>query len=120
MLLHEETYRPQANRRNRQGMARHYYDLYRMIQAGLGDQAYENIDLFQRIVEHRQVFFRYTWHDYSTMAYGQLRLLPVEAELPTWKSDYESMQQEMFYGDVPVSEDILRIVGDFQYKLNSR
>ena len=89
MLLHEETSRPEANRRNRQGMARHYYDLFRMIQAGIGDQAYEDVNLFQQIVEHRQVFFRYGWLDYSTMAYGQLRLLPAEAELPAWKSDYD-------------------------------
>ena len=61
-------------------MARHYYDLYQMIQAGIGDQAYEDANLFRQIVEHRQVFFRYGWLDYSTMVYGQLRPLPAEVE----------------------------------------
>ncbi|MEL0583683.1 MAG: nucleotidyl transferase AbiEii/AbiGii toxin family protein [Candidatus Thiodiazotropha sp. (ex. Lucinoma kazani)] len=37
MLLHEETFRPEAKKKQRRSMARHYYDLYRMIQAGVGD-----------------------------------------------------------------------------------
>lgn len=119
MLLHEEAFRPEANRRNRKGMARHYYDLYQMIQAGIGEEAYEDFDLFQRIVKHRQVFFRYGWLDYSTMVFSQLRLLPAEAELSIWKSDYDSMKQEMFYGDVPAFEEILKVVGEFQARLNT-
>ena len=117
MLLHEETFRPQANRRNRKGMARHYYDLYHLIQAGIGDQAYTDQNLFHLIVAHRQVFFRYSWIDYSTMKYEQLRLVPAEADLPIWKSDYESMRHEMFYGKVPAFEEILDVVGKFQDKL---
>ncbi|MDE0411570.1 MAG: nucleotidyl transferase AbiEii/AbiGii toxin family protein [Gammaproteobacteria bacterium] len=119
MLLHEEIFRPEANKRNRKGMARHYYDLYHLIRAGVGDQAYKDLDLFHRIVAHRQVFFRYTWVDYSTMEYGQLRLVPAEADLATWKSDYGSMRQEMFHGDAPTFEEILSVVGEFQEKLNA-
>ena len=37
ILLHEETFRPEASKRGRKTMARHYYDLYRLIQAGIGD-----------------------------------------------------------------------------------
>ena len=39
MLLHEETFRPEAKKKQRRSMARHYYDLYRMIQAGVGDES---------------------------------------------------------------------------------
>ena len=119
MLLHEKTFRPEANKRHRAGMARHYYDLYRLIQAGIGNQSAQDLDLFYRIVAHRQVFFRYTWLDYSTMNLGQLRLLPAEADRPAWQADYEGMRKEMFYGDVPTFEEILTVVGDFQVKLNT-
>jgi len=81
MLLHEETFRPSDKKWPRDAMARHYYDLYRLIQAGIGDQAIQDVGLFHRIVAHRQVFFRYTWVDYSTFDFGQLRLLPAEADL---------------------------------------
>ena len=120
MLLHEENFRPNAKRKGQKAMARHYYDLYRMLQAGIGEQACQNLDLLHRIVTHRQVFFHYTWLDYSTMRPGQLRLVPVETVLPMWESDYESMQQEMFYGNVPSFKEILEVVGKFQDQLNSR
>ncbi len=57
-------------------MARHYYDLYRLIQTGIADDAAADRDLFFRIACHRKVFFRYSWMDYSTLAPGKLRLVP--------------------------------------------
>ena len=119
MLLHEETFRPEANKKHRKGMARHYYDLYRLILAGIGEQSAQDLDLFHRVVEHRQVFFPYSWFDYSTLAIGQLRLVPAEADRPAWQADYEDMQREMFYGEVPTFEEILAVVGDFQTRLNA-
>ena len=115
MLLHEETFR----KRHRQGMARHYYDLYRLIRAGIGDHSVLDMELFRQIVAHRRVFFRYTWFDYSTLDIGRLRLVPAEADRSVWQADYESMQGEMFYGDVPTFDEILAVVGDFQTKLNA-
>ncbi len=118
MLLHEETFRPEAKRRG-VAMARHYYDLYRLILAGIGDESAQDLDLFERVAAHRQVFFRYTWVDYATLNPGQLRLLPAEADRPDWQADYEGMRQEMFYGDVPTFEEILSVVGEFQARLNA-
>ena len=119
MLLHEETFRPSDKKWPREAMARHYYDLYRLIQAGIGDQAVKDLDLFHRIAAHRQVFFRYSWVDYSTFNFNALRLVPAEAVRPAWQADYEAMQQEMFYGDVPTFDEILAVVGDFQARLNA-
>lgn len=118
MLLHEETFRPEAKRRG-EAMARHYYDLYRLILAGIGDESAHDLDLFERVAAHRQVFFRHTWVDYSTLNPGQLRLLPAEADRPDWRADYEGMRQEMFYGDVPTFDEILSVVGEFQARLNA-
>ena len=119
MLLHEETFRPEAKKKQRRSMARHYYDLYRMIQAGVGDESVRDLRLFHRIAAHRQVFFRYTWVDYTTLNPQELQLVPSADDLPAWQADYESMQQEMFYGDVPIFEDILKVVADFQNRLNT-
>lgn len=119
MLLHEETFRPEAKKKQRRSMARHYYDLYRMIQAGVGDESVRDLRLFHRIAAHRQVFFRYTWVDYTTLNPQELQLVPSADDLPAWQADYESMQQEMFYGEVPIFEDILKVVADFQNRLNT-
>lgn len=118
MLLHEETFRPADRKRRKKYMARHYYDLYRLIQTGIGDEAAADLDLFLRIANHRKVFFRYTWVDYATLVPGQLRLLPPDAQMPDWRSDYVNMKQEMFYGKVPSFDSIIDVVRRFQDTFN--
>ncbi|MEX0324006.1 MAG: nucleotidyl transferase AbiEii/AbiGii toxin family protein [Puniceicoccaceae bacterium] len=119
MLLHEETYRPENKKRRKRGMARHYYDLFQLIQKGVAESAAANMDLFNKIREHRRVYFKYTWMDYETLIPGKLRLIPLEEQMPDWKVDYTGMQQEMFYGDVPDFSEVLATVKAFEVKFNS-
>ena len=118
MLLHEENFRPSDKRRHGKYMARHYYDLYRLIQAGVADEAAMDTELFSRVVSHRQVFFRQNWVDYTTMVPGQLRLIPDEQQMPYWRSDYERMQPEMFFGQAPEFGVIMETVRSFQDRFN--
>ena len=118
MLLHEENNRPDDNKRGRKAMARHYYDLYQMIRKGVGDQVCQDVNLRHQIVAHRQIFFRYSWLDYSVMRNGRLQLVPTDLQLPTWKSDYKRVRQEMIYGEVPSFEEVMKAVGEFQDKIN--
>lgn len=120
MLLHEETFRPADGKRRKEYMARHYYDLYRLIEAGIADEAAADLDLFLRIAGHREVFFRYNWVDYSTLVPGQMRLLPTEEQMSDWRLDYVNMQQEMFYGETPSFDVLLAKVGGFQDRFNQR
>jgi hypothetical protein len=120
LLLHEETYRPKVSDQptRKVGLARHYYDLWRMIKHGVADEALADQQLFAQVVEHRQVFFRYTWMDYATMRPGLLRLLPLDDQLAAWRQDYEAMRAEMFFGEAPAFEVLLEVVGDFAQKFN--
>jgi predicted nucleotidyltransferase component of viral defense system len=119
MLLHEETFRsPEKKRQAR--MARHYYDLYRLIKAGIGDKASRDLGLFDRIAAHRQVYFRYAWVDYNTLRPGRLRLVPPDVQLADWKSDYTTMQDEMFSGEPPSFDDLIQIVQEFQDAFNRK
>lgn len=118
MLLHEETFRPED--KPRQGrMARHYYDLWCLITRGVGERAAENVELFDRVREHREVFFRQNWVDYDTLRPGMLRLLPADAQRDEWRRDYERMQGPMFFGDVPTFDELLRVVGTFEQRFNA-
>ena len=118
MLLHEESYKPADKKRRKRGMARHYYDLFQLIQSGVAEQAAADRELFERIANHRKVYFKYGWMDYSTLTPGQLRLLPREDQMADWRSDYAGMQQEMFYGEVPSFEQVIRVVQEFQKAFN--
>ncbi|MGB0372241.1 MAG: nucleotidyl transferase AbiEii/AbiGii toxin family protein [Opitutales bacterium] len=118
MLLHEESYKPADKKRRKRGMARHYYDLFQLIQSGVAERAGKDLELFERIADHRKVYFKYGWMDYSTLTPGQLRLIPREDQMADWKSDYTGMQQEMFYGEVPDFEQVLKAVEAFQEAFN--
>ena len=117
-LLHEETFRP-ADKPRKLRMARHYYDLYCLLRAGIGKQALANTALFQRVAEHREIFFRYSWVDYTTHKPGTFRLSPPAEQLPNWRSDYQAMLGPMFFGDVPDFDEIMRAVSEFEKTFNA-
>ncbi len=119
MLLHEETFRPPEKKRQAR-MARHYYDLYRLINAGIGHKASGDLELFERIAAHRQVYFRYAWVDYDTLCPGRLQLVPPDEQLANWKSDYTAMKDEMFFGEPPEFDDLIRTARKFQDEFNRK
>jgi predicted nucleotidyltransferase component of viral defense system len=118
LLLHEETYRPAA--RGRERMSRHYYDVYRLVERGVADEALADVGLLQRIVEHRRVFFSYTWMDYATMRKGTLRLVPLPEQERAWREDYQAMRTQMFYGEPPGFDEVLAAVRTFQDRFNAQ
>lgn len=118
MLLHEETFRP-ADKPRTIRMTRHYYDLWCLISRGVAEKAAAEDELFRRVAEHRQAFFRWSWVDYDTLRRGSLRLLPAEGHLASWRQDYEAMTGAMFFGEVPSFDEILAVVGDFQHRFNT-
>ena len=117
-LLHEETFRP-ADKPRKLRMARHYYDLWCLLTAGVGERALADTALFQRVAEHREIFFRYAWVDYSTHKPGTFRLVPPANHLPDWKSDYEAMRGPMFFGETPSFDEIIRVVSEFEKTFNA-
>ena len=97
----------------------HYYDLWSLIQKGIAAEALADAGLFERVAAHRQMFFTYRWMDYTTLRPGSLRMLPHPDQLSTWRGDYSAMRTEMFFGDVPAFDEILRVVGDFEKTFNA-
>lgn len=117
-LLHEETFRP-ANKPRKLRMARHYYDLWSLLRAGVGHRALSQMDLFHRVAEHRELFFRFSWVDYSSHKPGTFRLIPPEDHLVQWRTDYQEMLGPMFFGDTPTFEEIINEVSKFEKTFNS-
>jgi predicted nucleotidyltransferase component of viral defense system len=118
MLLHEETYRP-ADKTRRPRMARHYYDLYRLIEQGIAASAAEDRNLFEQVATHRQVFFAQTWVDYATLRRGALRLLPLPGQEAGWRQDYTAMQGEMFSTTPPNFDILLAEIKIFEQAFNA-
>jgi predicted nucleotidyltransferase component of viral defense system len=115
-LVHAEHHRP-ADKTMPLRLSRHYYDLFRLIQAGLGEKAAQDLELLRRVVEHKKVFFRSGWAHYETAQRGSLRISPLSDRLKTLEADYDKMQ-EMFFGDRPTFDEILRVIAAWEKSFN--
>lgn len=117
MLLHEERFRPSKKPR-RARMARHYYDVSRLIERGIADRAAEDKDLFDRVVQHRRVYFHQNWVDYTTLRRGAIKLLPEPGQEKEWREDYEKMRREMFATEPPAFDQLMETIRRFQDRFN--
>lgn len=116
MLLHEEVVR-QPPRSLKARLARHYYDVYCLIRAGIGREVAADRALFDRAAAHRQLYFHKSGVDYSTLRPDSLRLTPPPDQVSAWKTDYGAMG-EMFAGTPPPFDEVLSVVGDFEREFN--
>ena len=113
------TFRPMEKKPRKRRMARHYYDLWAMITHGVGARAIRNSDLFQQIVEHRKIYFKWTWVKYDTLKPGTMRLVPPAEHVDFWRQDYEEMRRELFSGEVPKFDQMMEVVAQFEEHWNA-
>ncbi len=116
-LLHEENCRP-TDKPVKARLSRHYSDVARLIETGVGNKALKDLQLLERVVEHRSVFFAYTWVDYDQMKPGTFKIVPRESRIPEWKADYDKTR-EMFFEEPLPFEKVLETIVQFENRLNS-
>lgn len=114
-LLHEEFAKGEGNIRVDR-MSRHLYDIHRLANTPYAIEALNDQELYDTVIEHRKTFIGLKGFDYSTLKKPTLSFIPPESIYAAWKKDYESMQEEMIYGEsLPFDEMI-----DQLKKLNQR
>ena len=118
MLLHEETYRT-GDKGPKARLARHYYDLWCLIRAGVAARAIAREGLFEGVAVHRAIFFRKKREAQESLRRGSLRIVPLSDQTPLWKTDYERMREAMFFSDPPSFDDILSVVSEFEREFNN-
>lgn len=119
MLLHEERFRPTEKVRGAR-MARHYYDIYCLIQTGVAEVAARDMALFTQVAEHRRVFFQQRWVDYTTLQPTTLEMMPTVDQYKAWHQDYLDMQPEMFSEAPPNFDVIMSDISQFQSDFKER
>lgn len=97
-LLHEEFAKKEAQIRVDR-MSRHLYDVHRMLHTPIAEEALCDQNLYDTVIEHRKTFIGLKGFDYSTLAKSTLTFIPPESVYHAWKKDYETMQEEMIYGE---------------------
>jgi hypothetical protein len=108
-LLQEEFYKPTEKVRvNR--MSRHLYDLAKMMETPIAENALSDKDLFQSIVAHRRMFIAMKDFDYDLLLSKNTNIVPPETLMDQYKSDYETMQETMIHGEsLPFDKLVKRI-----------
>ncbi|MBX2980552.1 MAG: nucleotidyl transferase AbiEii/AbiGii toxin family protein [Flavobacteriales bacterium] len=121
LLLHEVLIQRPDGPRPR--LARHYFDLYFLHRAGVTAKAITRTDLYAAVVQQRSIYYRYPGVDYDALLLNGFTIIPEGAARDAWQHDYEGMQSDMFYGEVPAFEDILtaleKLQDDFRTHLRS-
>jgi len=95
-LLHEEFSKTNEQMRVER-MSRHIYDLAKMIDSSIADNALKDKDLFKSIVAHRRMFIAKKDFDYNTLNPKTINIIPPESIIELWKEDYEKMQRTMIF-----------------------
>lgn len=100
---------------NAKRKSRHLYDLTKMMEAGIAENAIADKDLWETIRHHREIFTSVRDVDYTPDVRKRIKLLPPKHVLPVWQEDYETMVTHMIYEDPePSFSDILRNIATIE------
>lgn len=115
-LLHAEANRPDDKKMGDR-LSRHYYDVYQLIEKGYLDDGVSQIDILQKVISHKSLFFPSKWASYDTISTHGLKLLPSNERLEDIRADYRKMNP-MFFGELPSFETIMDSIKEAEAKLN--
>lgn len=109
-LLHEE-FAKEIKEIRVERMSRHIYDLEKLMDTQIAENALQDIELYKAIIEHRRKFIGLKGFDYSTLMPQFISFIPPKEILSYWEDDYKSMQTSMIYGDsLPFDKLIEKII----------
>ncbi|MGH7040316.1 MAG: nucleotidyl transferase AbiEii/AbiGii toxin family protein [Stellaceae bacterium] len=100
-----------------QRVSRHYYDLYRLAQAPIGEAAIAEAELGADCVAHARMFFNRPDFDLRSAMPGSFALTPHDGMVDQLRVDYRVMTG-MIFGDPPAFDDVLARVAVLEERLN--
>jgi len=115
-VLHAWHHAP-ANKPFRDRQSRHYYDVVRLYEKGIGKEAIRETNLLLKVAEHKDVFFPAASAKYEEAKPGTLRLVPPQARLLELEQDYRKMQ-EMIFTEPPSLGHILDVLEEIEALVN--
>jgi len=97
--------------------SRHLYDLYCIARSSQLDEIVKDISLLEKIIDHREVFYRQPSANYQKILNGELNLIPTGDLLDSTKADYSRMD-EMIYEESPELADVIKMLNIIQQRVN--
>lgn len=116
-LLHEEFAKSQELVRIER-MSRHLYDLVRMLNTPIAENALKNRTLYQSIIAHRRMFIAMKDFDYDTLMPETINIIPPENIIVQWEDDYNKMQA-MIYGEFLPFDKLIDKIKQLNERINT-
>lgn len=116
-ILHEQFHRDD-DYKSAERLSRHYYDLFKLKDSDVATKALANRGLLARVVENKKLLFTRAGANYDDAVVGRIRLVPSEARVKAFKTDYEKMSM-MFFSTPPKFEDIISSLRELEEKINA-
>lgn len=116
-LLHEEYAKPSAEIRIER-MSRHLYDVHRIMQTGIADQALTDENLYNSVIEHRRKFIGLRGFDYDTLRRPNLKIVPTGEIRDRWEADYKNTVMNMVMGAAPTFGEIIAELEELNERIN--
>jgi hypothetical protein len=107
--------KPDKPLRDRQ--SRHYYDLVKLYEVGIGARAIQRLDLLAAVAAHKTIFFADPAAKYDEAKPGSLQLVPPASRHAELREDYTKMR-EMIFGEPPPFEHLLTVLTEIQRQIN--
>ncbi len=98
-------------------VSRHYYDLYKLMQSPVGQNAISDFALGSDCVRHAKMFFNSTDLDLKYACPGTFTIMPTRDMIEILKHDYKLMAN-MIFGEAPDFSDVLKIILQLEITIN--
>lgn len=116
-LLHEE-FSQNSTKIRIDRLSRHLYDLEKLMDTEHGKAAIRNTELYKGIVIHREKFNPLRGLDYSNHIPGLVKIIPPDTVIKEWEKDYQTMTQNMIYGEVLKFDSLIQRIQELQKRIN--
>lgn len=116
-LLHEKMLTGRAEGDAGERQSRHLYDLVQMMNKGIDQTVIDDTSLYNNLLEHRSHYVKLKGIVYKDMELGKLAFLPPYQLLDNFRKDYETMREQMIYGEVPDFNQLMNQLRELNKKL---
>lgn len=94
-ILHQEAHRD-LQKAMPPRYSRHYYDLAKLAQSAVKNNALADLEILAAVVAFKQKFYPSGWAQYESAKPPTLKLIPSEPRLSELSKDYQAMQNMIF------------------------
>ena len=99
--------------------ARHFYDLFRLLQHESGQNALADRQLLADVVHHKKTFYPRAADRYDLAVPATIRLVPDDEAARLIRPEYDRMAEEMIFGEAPSFAVVLQILRDAEATLRA-